>query len=215
VDHSCEKCGAAVEDGRPFCPQCRAPQIHVQVAVADNGAGSFDVGGERQGLIPEIPTLDRAHTRQGFFDQGAGTRAALKAGVLGIFVGMIPFLGVVLTGWLAVYFYRREKGLAPAAGIGSRLGGAAGVVAFAINSLLILIRILVFHAQQEYVDNLLKIAQALGYNSADSEIQSAMHSLFTPAGLAMTFFFGMIFSVLLAAAGGALASVVLGNRPRS
>src|SRR5271170_3368495 len=37
VEHSCRQCGAQVEDGRPFCPQCRAPQIHVQIAVADAG----------------------------------------------------------------------------------------------------------------------------------------------------------------------------------
>src|ERR1700719_2072085 len=41
VEHPCQKCGTAVEDGRPFCPQCRAPQIHVQVAISDaEGAAS-------------------------------------------------------------------------------------------------------------------------------------------------------------------------------
>ena len=128
---------------------------------------------------------------------------------------IIPFLGVVLTGWLSVYFYRREKGLVPAPGIGSRLGGAAGVVAFAISSLLIIIRIVIFHARQEFIDNLLKVMQALGYNTADSDIQSVVHNLFTPSGLALTFLFGMIFAVLLGAAGGALASLALRHRTRN
>jgi MFS family permease len=213
VEHSCEKCGSPVEDGRPFCPHCRAPQIHVQIAVPEDASALGSAAEStpvRQISIERAPTLEHA-----LFDQSAGTRAALKAGVLGIFLGIVPFLGVILTGWLAVYFYRREKGLVPATSIGSRLGGAAGVVAFAINSLLLIVRIFIFHAQQQYVDGLIKLTQALGYNSSDPDIQSIMHNLVTPSGLALTFVFGMIFAVLLGAAGGALASVVLRHRTRN
>jgi hypothetical protein len=134
-------------------------------------------------------------------------RAALKAGVLGVFIGMIPFLGIVLTGALAVFFYRRENGFAPLTALGARLGGAAGVVAFAINALLIAIRIFVFHAQKEYTETILKFAQKFGANVADPEVQASIHNLFTPSGLAITFFFGMIFAMALAAIGGALASL--------
>jgi len=215
VDHSCEKCGAPVEDGRPFCPQCRAPQIHVQVAVPISEIAGEGPPGEAFGRIPQNTNLDHPLAlQQGLFDRGAATRAAVKAGVLGFFVGMIPVLGIVLTGSLAVYFYRREKGLAPAPGIGSRLGGAAGVVSFGINTLLITVRLLAFHAQREYIDTMLKIAQAVGYNPADPDIQAAVRNLFTPSGLMLTFFFGMIFTVALAALGGALAALALRHRPR-
>ncbi len=146
-------------------------------------------------------------------DRGVAVRAALKAGVLGVFIGMIPFLGMVLTGALAVFFYRRENRVSPPTALGSRLGGAAGVVAFAINALMITIRIFIFHAQQEYTDAILKIAQRFGANAADPDIQASIHNLFTPSGLAITFFFGMIFTVVLASVGGALASLL--NRPRN
>ncbi len=213
VDHSCEKCGAAVGDGRPFCPQCRAPQIHVQMAVGE--AAGEGPSGETIALIPQNTNLDPQHTLQpSQFDRGAATRAAVKAGVLGFFVSMIPLLGIVLTGSLAVYFYRREKGLVPPAGIGSRLGGAAGIVSFGINTLLITVRLLGFHAQREYIDTMLKIAQAVGYNPADPEIQAAVRNLFTPSGMVLTFFFGMIFTLALAALGGALAALVLRHPPR-
>jgi hypothetical protein len=215
VDHSCEKCGAAVEDGRPFCPQCRAPQIHVQVAVPIGEAAGEGLSGEAFARIPQNTNLDRPLAlQQSLPDRGAATRAAVKAGVLGFFVGMIPLLGIVLTGSLAVYFYRREKDLVPPAGIGSRLGGAAGIVSFGINSLLITVRLLAFHAQREYIETMLKVAQAVGYNPADPEIQAVVHNLFTPSGLMLTFFFGMIFTVALAALGGALAALVLRRRPR-
>jgi len=147
-------------------------------------------------------------------DRGKAVRAALKAGVLGVFISIItvPLLGVLLAGALAVYFYRRENGFALPAALGSRLGGAAGVVAFAIGALLITIQIFVFHAQQKYIDAILKIAQKFGANAADPDIQASIHNLFTPSGLAITFFFLMIFTVVLASVGGAVASLFLRRR---
>jgi hypothetical protein len=185
--------------------------VAVPVGEAD-GEGPF---GDASARIPQNANLGRPLAlQQSLLDRGAATRAAVKAGVLGFFVGMIPLLGIVLTGSLAVYFYRREKGLAPAPGIGSRLGGAAGIVSFGINTLLITVRLLVFHAQREYIDTMLKIAQAVGYNPADPEIQAAVRNLFTPQGLVLTIFFGMIFTVALAALGGALAALVWRQPPR-
>ena len=220
MDHPCEKCGAAVEDGRPFCPHCRAPQIHVQIVdseLAAEGARDPSLGARAPSPPHALPTgrFDTLESNyRGLFDRGAAVRAALKAGVAGVLLGMVPVIGIVLTGSLAAYFYRREKGSVPAAGIGARLGGAAGVISFAANSLLIVIRIFALHEQQQYVETLLKVAQAIGYNSADPEIQAAIHNLFTPSGMALTFFFAMIFTVVLAAAGGALAVLVFRHPPR-
>jgi hypothetical protein len=189
----------------------------VQVAIPDTGVAE-DLNPDS--LSPEIPVETRlasSQTRPAEFgstlERSVAVRAALKAGVLGVFIGMIPFLGIVLTGALAVFFYRRENGFALSAALGSRLGGAAGVVAFAINALLITIRIFVFHAQQEYIDNILKVAQKFGANVADPAIQASIRNLFTPSGLAITLFFGMILTVVLASAGGAVASLLL--RPRN
>src|ERR1017187_6883850 len=219
VELPCQQCGTTVEDGRPFCPQCRAPQIHVQVAAPDAEIAT-GVNPAQDDLSPEIPVetkLASSPTRQAAFgstmDRRVAVHAALKAGVLGVFIGMIPFLGIVLTGALAVYFYRRENGFALPAALGSRLGGAAGGVPFAINALLITIRIFVFHAQQEYIDAILKVVQRFGANAADPDIQASIHNLFTPSGLAITFFFGMIFTVVLASVGGALATLL--SRPRN
>jgi MFS family permease len=219
VEHPCQKCGTTVEDGRPFCPQCRAPQIHVQVTISDAEVAPA-LNRAPDDFSPAIALETRLASpqpRQGSsgtaMDRGKAVRAALKAGVLGVFIGMIPLLGMVLTGALAVFFYRRENRVSPPTVLGWRLGGAAGVVAFAINALMVTIRIFIFHAQQEYIDAILKIAQRFGANTADPDIQSSIHNLFTPSGLAITFFFGMIFTVVLASVGGALASLL--NRTRN
>jgi hypothetical protein len=218
VEHPCQQCGTTVEDGRPFCPQCRAPQIHVQVAISDAeiAAGLNPAPDETAPEISVETRLASSQTRQAAsgstMDRGIAVRAALKAGVLGVFIGMIPLLGIVLTGALAVFLYRRENGFTLPAALGSRLGGAAGVVAFAINALLITIQIFVVHAQQKYTDDIMTIAQRFGANTADPEFQAGIHNLFTPAGLALTFFFGMILTVVLASIGGALASLVLRQR---
>jgi hypothetical protein len=208
VDHSCQQCGATVEDGRPFCSQCRAPQIRVQIAVPEAETPS-EIQAVETGLAPPQPRPAASATT---LDRRAAVRAALKAGVLGVFIGMIPVLGIVLTGSPAVYFYRRERGSVLTAALASRLGGAAGIVAFAINALLIVIRVFVFHAQQEYIDVMLKFVQKFGANPADPNVQASIHDLFTPSGLAFTFFFGMIFALALASIGGALASLFM--RPR-
>ena len=220
VEHPCQKCGTTVEDGRPFCPQCRAPQIHVQVASPDAevAAGLNPALGEFSPAIAAETRVASPQTRQASsgsaMDRGKAVRAALNAGVLGVFISIItvPLLGVLLAGALAVYFYRRENGFALPAALGSRIGGAAGVVSFAIGALLITIQIFVFHAQQKYIDGILKVAQKFGANAADPEIQASIHNLFTPSGLAITFFFLMIFTVVLASVGGALASLFLRRR---
>src|SRR5438132_11560514 len=119
VEHPCQECGTTVEDGRPFCPQCRAPQIHVQVASPDAevAAGLNSALGESSPAIAAETTVASSQTRQASsgsaMGRGKAVRAALKAGVLGVFIGMIPLLGMVLTGALAVFFYRRENRVSP------------------------------------------------------------------------------------------------------
>ena len=203
-----------IEDGRPFCSQCRAPQIRVSVATPDvpptpDLIPSDDFSSD----IPLETRLASSQMRQtasrATLDKTVATHAALKAGVLGVFIGVIPFLGIVLTGYLAVFFYRRENGFVPVAALASRVGGAAGVVAFAINALLMTVRIFVFHAEQEYVDLLTQIAHKVGADASDPNIQAGIHNLFTPAGLAVSLFFWMIIAVALASMGGALGSIFL------
>ena len=201
-----------VEDGRPFCPQCRAPQVRVQVAATDlEAARSPDSATGHS--FPDLPHTG-LFAAPGALDRRIAVRAALQAGILGLLISVIPFIGIVLTGSLAVYLYRRAGGLSLTARAGSRLGGAAGAVSFAISSVFMTIRIIFFHALQEYQDVMLKVANALGLNSADPDVQDMIHRLSTPSGLAMTLVFSLLIGVALAAIGGALASALLQPRSR-
>lgn len=207
-------------DGRPFCPQCRAPQV--RVAAPDlEGAPSSDLtrlDSTQPDLGPDHPSPETPHAgllaSPGAFDRRIAVRAAIQAGVLGLLISVIPFIGIVLTGSLAVYLYRRAGGLTLTASGGSRLGGAAGAVSFAISSVFMTVRIIFFHALQEYQDVMLKVASALGLNSTDPEVQDMIHRLSTPSGLAMTLLFSLVIGVALAAIGGALASALLQPRAR-
>ncbi len=212
-----------MEDGRPFCPQCRAPQISVRVAVTEVEPAAF-VNSERDQLSPETsvePSFTSSPLRGalsvGVMDRGMAVRAAIKAGVLGFFLGMLlPFLAIVLAGALAVYFYRRESGFVLPTKVASRLGGAAGVVAIAIQSIYFIIWIFVFHRQKEYIDSVTRVLHSFGADSSIPDIQSSLRMLFTPAGLAFTLFFVMIFALVLSSVGGALGALWMRSRgPRA
>jgi hypothetical protein len=211
-----------VEDGRPFCPQCRSPQIHV--ALPESGVAATQQSPPQQNspqeFAPEIlqtPQSAGPVASTGTLDRGIATRAAIKAGVLGFFLGMLlPFIAIVLAGGLAVFFYRRESGFVLSAALASRIGGAAGVVAVAIQSLFFTVYIFIFHRQQDYIDSVTRFVHSVGGDASASDIQASIRSLFTPAGLIVTLFFVMIFAVLLSSVGGALASLFLHPRkPRT
>jgi hypothetical protein len=170
--------------------------------------------GEEDGYPLRIPGADDLgrsrpiQSRQ--FDRRAAARSALKAGALGGVIGVIAApLGVVLAGTLAVFFFRREKGFVPPVRLGWWIGTAAGVVTFAIDYGLMLIQIFVQHAQQDYIQKVLKMWQDLGANTSDPSIQASIHILFTPLGLVLTFVFGLILPALLAGVSGAVSAKIM------
>lgn len=130
--------------------------------------------------------------------------------MLGVFIGAIPFIGIVLTGALAVFFYRRKSGSTLSAALAARIGGAAGVVVFAIGAVFT-VAVIAFHAQQQCVDLMMTTFQRLGANTSDPELQASIQRLFTPLGQAISFFA----AVVSASFGGALASLFLrSGKPR-
>ena len=65
---------------------------------------------------------------------------------------MIPFLGIVLTGALAVYFYRRDKGTSSCRPLSDGASGGARELSPSPSTRCVGYTDRVFHAQQEYIE---------------------------------------------------------------
>ncbi len=166
--------------------------------------------------LPGVADSYPAHrTQSSLLDRRVAVRSALKAGALGGIVGMVvPLLGLMLAGSVAVYLFRREKGVVPGARTGGRVGGAAGIVLFAIDYVRLIVEIFVLHGQQEYVEGAQKVWQALGFNPNDPAIQASIHNAFTVTGLTVAFVFGLIFTVVMAGLVGAVAAWFMRSQAR-
>src|SRR5262249_22300916 len=107
MEIQCYKCGAALEEGTPFCEHCQAPQIRVVTATPEYSTGST------QTYAPALHS-DR-------IDWPVAFRAAAIAGSIGAFLTLLGLLGLgmVTSGVLAVAIYRSrapEMGLSAGAG---------------------------------------------------------------------------------------------------
>ena len=121
MEYPCHQCGAAVEQGTAFCPQCRAPQI--RVAVPERCAPSGTLSDSRRfvpaGLFRLAPT-----TR---IEWSQAWPATALAGLIAAVLMMTPLagfgLGMLIGGSLSVVFYRRRIPVASVTpGMGARLG---------------------------------------------------------------------------------------------
>jgi hypothetical protein len=192
-----------VEDGRPFCPSCRAPQLQVRISAShpEGLPEPFHSDGTT------LTDLGVGPSHSGLPNRGIAVSAALKAGIVGVLLGIIPLIGSVLIGGLTVFFYYRSGGSPRLnAHSGSQLGACGGAVAFVISGLFTVIDIFVFHAQKESEEAMLRLMASIGADTASPGIQAGIHALFTPWGMTMSFLFGLIITVALAAIGGAIGA---------
>lgn len=204
MDHPCEKCAHPVEDGIPFCPHCRAPQIRVVMIEPEPLVGSM---GE-----PEVTAAAfQPNSIQWALALPVCASAGILAGFLMALTGpAIPWM--LAAGFLSVVFYRRRHpAVSPTARTGARLGGAAGVIALAV-----------FFGAAVYNGFLRELlAQTVtfyGTMKADARFkavaESSIESLKRPGGLgAWIFFMGLVMFIFFII-GGALAGAVLGRRDR-
>jgi hypothetical protein len=189
VDHPCQQCGVAVEDGRPFCPHCRAPQVRVIVAAPP---APVTLSSESE---PAADPLDRVS-----YHSPAATglfRIALQAGLLGIIANIIPFgIGNVLTGILAGLLYHRAAGQTLPTSTAARLGAAAGAIASAIYWLLATVTMIFSHSENQIRDMVIA-AVSRRADASSPEFQSLVQMLRTPEGFATVLVAGVIFVVIL------------------
>lgn len=220
VEHSCQRCGSAVDDNLPFCPNCEAPQI--RFSPREVSLKSVVVEPARDAFAPAYSQVEPAsyhsRSRSSFKWRGA-LRPALTAGVIAAILSLLPLkvaflLALPLCGFLCVLFYKgRNAGREPSVSAGFWLGVLSGVFGFAIFALLTAAAVLASHGQSEVRGLVIQAVRQTQARSADPQARQMMEYFVTPQGLAFMMIFGIVVTgvifALLSGIGGAVSAVML------
>jgi len=227
MDHSCYKCGHSVEDGKPFCSQCGAPQIRVLLpeatVVAAEGGSSLDLP-----LLsadpPILPgTLSASTLSAGFVWPTAFRACTIAAFIAALVMAlglMVPLLAVLGAGVLAVnLYYRQNRGWNVNARSGAKLGALCGILFFGIAAVFETLATTLFHTGGQIRQKMLEALQQAASRTSDPQVRTAFESLKTPQGIALMLVFGLIVLFLVSIAAGSIAGALTGaflsrrNRP--
>jgi hypothetical protein len=221
VEHACHQCGAAVEDGTPFCRHCGAPQIRVATALQVSDSTLAEAGREPQAPQPvRLGAFNQIDWRRGY---RAAVLAAGVGGLAGILVAVasgVPqaaFLVWMLgSGMVAVVAYRRRHLGRVTAGMGARLGAAAGAAGFAMFALLSAMQVLVLRGGGQLQSMLETQLKQTAERSGDANAQQLIQQFLTPQGLMLLIAMGMVLMLvsflLLSSVGGAIAATLWGEK---
>ena len=220
MEQSCYKCGQLVEEGRPFCPHCAAPQIRVilpePVAVAVPAAATPQAAGALP-ASETVPVL--ALPMQWSQAAKPCAIAALIAAVGMVLKLIVPLIAALGAGFLAVALYRRSNpGIAVQARVGARLGALCGFFCFCMTAILAAIRVATLHEGGEIRRILTDAVQQQASRYSDPQLQASLDFMRSSAGLAFMMvllaIFGLILFILLGTLGGAMGGAALGRRGR-
>jgi hypothetical protein len=212
VEYPCHQCGATVEQGTAFCPQCRAPQI--RVTVPENFAS------------PEIATDGAISSLPPYFGSPLGTRiewsqalpATALAGLIAAVLMMTPLagfgLGMLVGGSLSVVFYRRRIPVATVTpGMGARLGMVSGILGGSIFAALLSIGTILFHAWDTIRGKLIEVVDQTAARNPDPQSQQALEFFKSPDGIALLLASALIGTlvafVIFSGLGGAIGAALL------
>lgn len=136
VETSCYRCGAALEEGSPFCPSCNAPQIKVTAPqrVANEPFVRPPAPGIPNAIPPELPTADSS--QRGEVEWKRYRRVALPLSlVAGLGIAFYPPLGLLFFVGAIVYAvsrYAREHPGPLRASHGAKMGAVSGFISFIV-----------------------------------------------------------------------------------
>jgi zinc-ribbon domain len=211
VEHACHKCGASVEDGTPFCPQCNAPQI--RVGVIETGVAA---GGASEITIPSSAV--HAGTAAVAIEWMQGWRSALIAVAVAVCLTMLGTpvgLGLLVAGFLSVLLYQRRSGAVQlSAGLGAKLGALTGLLGFGLALIVALVGLK--RSGQQVQQTVLETIQE--YAAHDPRLPQVVDLFKTPEGFAITMVLGLgmllVAFLLFSSLGGALGAVLLRRKDR-
>jgi hypothetical protein len=222
MEQACYKCGQLVEEGRPFCPHCAAPQIRVLLPEPIPGplpAGS-GLASEGQAALPASQTVPvLALPVQWSRALKPCALAAVVAFVL-MLLGLNLLVAMLSVGFLAVVFYRHgQGGLAIRAGTGVRLGAFSGLLCFGLTALLLALAAAIPDLREKLRGQLLENANKwAATHPSDPRIQTLLDQLKTPEGFIMALIIGgamlFVLSIVLGSLGGVLGGAIFRRRDR-
>lgn len=223
MEQPCYKCGQVLEEGRPFCPHCGAPQIRVLIAEPAT-AGRF----AEAAATASVPTALPATETVPVLAVSSAWSQALKPCALAaivttllMFLGLHPLVAMFSAGFLAVVFYRQwSLGSAIRLGTGGKLGALSGFFCFAFMALLVAFAVMVPDLRTKFREGIIENAEKwAAAHGGDAQVQSALEQMKTPEGFMMMMILGgillLVCSIALGALGGALSGGIFGRRDRS
>jgi hypothetical protein len=223
MEQPCYRCGQTVDEGIPFCPHCSAPQIRVMIAEPVPAAAPMaDVAVPAQAeALPASHTVPVLALPMSWSDALRPCALAALVALVLVFLRLYPFVAMGCAGFLAVLFYRQRKPdrlINPR--VGARLGILSGFLFFGAIALLLTLISTGQDFRAKLSAQILESAQQFAAaHPGYPEVQAAIEQLKTPEGMVRTLVTGcilfLVFSLLLAAVGGALGGAILGRRDKT
>ena|ERR1700678_372894 len=222
MDHPCYRCGHSIEDGKPFCQQCGAPQIRVAMSepsVESMPAGSASMPEQSRELEPRSLGIPASSLSLSWTHSLKPCALAAAIAVVLQILGLNPFVGALVAGFLAAAFSRRRvSGTAIRAGAGARVGVLSGLLLFGMSTIPEMFAVAVLHKGAEMRSQMMEKLQQMATRYPGPEIQPFLDFVKSPDGFAIMMVASVIFAlvafIVLGGLGGALGAAFLGRNDR-
>ena len=218
MDHRCHKCGYSIEDGKPFCSQCGAPQI--RVAIPEAPAQTLVASGVLPALIhegePGFSGVPIGSLQVRWSHAVRPCALAATVAVVLMFLGLNPFVAALGAGFLAATFsQRRSPGTTIRPAMAARLGAFSGLLLFGISTVLETLVVIVLHKGPEIRGEMLDKVQQAAARYPGPQVEPFLEFVKSPGGFAFmmvaSLVFGLVAFLILGGLGG-VVSAALGRR---
>jgi hypothetical protein len=221
MDHSCYKCGRNIEEGKPFCSDCGAPQIRVMTpdAPPEPGLTSAKILTQHADSATVLATDAPGALRGPWSSNLKPCALAAAAAVVLSFLGLNPFVAAFGAGWLGVALSRhRIPGGAIRPSFGARIGALGGLLLFCMSTIFEALAVLLLHKEAQLRGEMLEKIQQAASRYPGPQVQPFLDFVRTPEGFAFmmagSVIFALVAFVVLGSLGGAASAAILGRRDR-
>jgi hypothetical protein len=221
MDHPCHKCSHIVEDGKPFCSQCGAPQIRVAIPGPPEPIAAGDralpvLAHEAEAGFPGV-SISSLPARWSYALRPCALAAAIA--VVLMFLGLNPFVAALGTGFLAATFsQRRNPGSAIRPAAAARLGAFSGLLLFGMSTVLETLVVVVLHKGPEIRTELMDKVQQAAARYPGPQVEPFLEFVKSPGGFAFmmvaSLVFGLVAFLILGGLGGAVSAAFGRRRDR-